>query len=226
MMRELGGRSAKLAAPWIGPYNITDIDDVNVTLKLPRNRTSKVHADRLKPFFYYRKMTSIHRPGIIFTLIALLTATAALDATLQKFEKSPGLYYDHVGEAQLCNTEWKLLTYVVLQEADRNLETVVNYAELSKELCKKHEHSFWVNFTDCVRIARYTDRKIREVQESQHLVSQLTSVEDRTLYRNKRSVFNFVGGISKILFGTMDIDDPSYYAEKGFKIRAGTIRIF
>ena len=44
-------RSAKLSPPWIGPYQIVDIDDVNVTLKLPRNRTLKVHADRLKPFF-------------------------------------------------------------------------------------------------------------------------------------------------------------------------------
>jgi len=45
------GRSAKLSSPWLGPYNIVDIDDVNVTLKLPRNRTLKVHANRLKPFF-------------------------------------------------------------------------------------------------------------------------------------------------------------------------------
>lgn len=45
------GRSAKLTAPFIGPYEITDIDDVNVTLKLPRNKTLKVHANRLKPFF-------------------------------------------------------------------------------------------------------------------------------------------------------------------------------
>jgi len=67
-------------------------------------------------------MTSVLRPWTDFTLIGLLTATATLDATLQKFEKSPGLYYDHVGETQLYNTEWKLLTYVDLQEADRNLD--------------------------------------------------------------------------------------------------------
>ena len=45
------GRSAKLCSPYIGPYEIIDIDDVNVTLKLPRNRTLKVHANRLKPYF-------------------------------------------------------------------------------------------------------------------------------------------------------------------------------
>jgi len=44
-------RSAKLSPPYIGPYEIIDIDDVNITLKMPRNRTLKVHANRLKPFF-------------------------------------------------------------------------------------------------------------------------------------------------------------------------------
>jgi hypothetical protein len=45
------GRSAKLTAPYIGPYEIIDIDDVNITLKLPRNKSLKVHANRLKPYF-------------------------------------------------------------------------------------------------------------------------------------------------------------------------------
>jgi hypothetical protein len=45
------GRSAKLSPPFIGPYEILDIDDVNISLKLPKNRTLKVHANRLKPFF-------------------------------------------------------------------------------------------------------------------------------------------------------------------------------
>ncbi|PNF14896.1 hypothetical protein B7P43_G05140 [Cryptotermes secundus] len=45
------GRSLKLSPPWIGPYEVTEVEDVNVTLKLPRNRTLKVHANRLKPFF-------------------------------------------------------------------------------------------------------------------------------------------------------------------------------
>jgi hypothetical protein len=158
-------------------------------------------------------MTSVIRPGTVFALIFLLTATAALDATLQKFEKSPGLYYDCVGEAQLYNTEWKLLTYVDLQEAHRNLETAVKYAQLSKDFCKKHEHSFWINFTDCVRIARYTDRKVKVVGELKMLVRQLTRVEDKDQNGFKRGVFNFVGGINKILLGTMDSNDALYYGE-------------
>ena len=45
------GRSSKLSKSWIGPYEVIALDDVNVTLKLPRNRTLKVHVNRLKTFF-------------------------------------------------------------------------------------------------------------------------------------------------------------------------------
>jgi hypothetical protein len=45
------GRSAKLSPPFIGPYEIIEVDDVNITLRLPKNRTLKFHANRLKPFF-------------------------------------------------------------------------------------------------------------------------------------------------------------------------------
>lgn len=45
------GRSAKLLPHSIEPYKIMDVDDMNIALKLPRNRTLKVHANKLKPFF-------------------------------------------------------------------------------------------------------------------------------------------------------------------------------
>jgi len=60
----------------------------------------------------------------------LLTPTAAIHATPKKFKELPGLYYDHIEEAQLYNTEWRLLTYIDLQEADQNLESTKKYAQL------------------------------------------------------------------------------------------------
>jgi hypothetical protein len=68
-------------------------------------------------------MTPVLRLWTIVTLLTLLTSASALDATMQRFRESPGLYYDHIGVAQLYNTEWKLVTYIDLQ-ADQNLETV------------------------------------------------------------------------------------------------------
>ena len=150
----------------------------------------------------------------VVLLLALSTSTAALDVTLQKFKESPGLYYDYIGEAQLYNTEWRLLTYINLQEADQNLESIKKYAQLSVEFCRKHEHTYWINITDCTKITRYMDRQIRELEDLRSLVKQLTRSANEEHSRIKRGVFNFIGGISKILFGTMDNEDASYYAEK------------
>ena len=44
-------RSAKVTPPYIRPYEIIAVDNVNITLRLPKNRTLNVHANRLKPFF-------------------------------------------------------------------------------------------------------------------------------------------------------------------------------
>ena len=39
----------------------------------------------------------------------------------------------------------------------------------------------------------------------------------------KRGVFNFIGGINRILFGTMDSEDASYYAERISNLDRGQI---
>jgi len=44
-------RSAKLNLPFIGPYEILAVEDVNVTLKLPRNKTLRVHCNRQTLFW-------------------------------------------------------------------------------------------------------------------------------------------------------------------------------
>jgi hypothetical protein len=68
------------------------------------------------------------RPWTVSVLLILLTQTFAIDATIQRFKELPSLYYDHVSEAQLYNTEWRILKYINLQEADHNLGTVKKYA--------------------------------------------------------------------------------------------------
>jgi hypothetical protein len=44
------GRSRKLNAQLIGPYTMTDIDKVNTTITRGR-KVTKVHVNRLKPFY-------------------------------------------------------------------------------------------------------------------------------------------------------------------------------
>ena len=58
------------------------------------------------------------------------------------------------------------------------------------------------------------NRQVNEIEELRLLVKQLTRSEVGEWIRFKRGVFNFTGGISKILFSTMDSEDVSYYSEK------------
>jgi hypothetical protein len=47
------------------------------------------------------------------------------------------------------------------------------------------------------------------------LVKQLARIEDvATQSRFKRDVFDFISGISKILFGTVGSEDATYYTDK------------
>jgi len=102
-------------------------------------------------------LTLALRLWTIVALLTILTSASTLDATLQRFKESPGLYYDHIGEAQLYNMEWRILTYINLQEADQNLKTVRKYAQLSMDFCKNHEHTYWINLTDCTMITHYIE---------------------------------------------------------------------
>jgi hypothetical protein len=90
-------------------------------------------------------------------ILLLIRRTLTLDAALQRIKESPGLYYDHIGEATLYNTEWKLVTYINSDDAD-NLEEVKKYSSMTVNFCKKNDRTFWVKFTDCLKSIKFVDR--------------------------------------------------------------------
>jgi len=148
-------------------------------------------------------------------LLTTCSVSIALDVTVQQFKESPGLYYDYVAEANLYSTEWKVVTYINLEIVDDNFKTVRKYAQMSADFCKRHEHKFWVNYTGCLNSIRQTDRPVKEVNDLRLILRQLTGNEDAPIHtRDKRGMFNFIGGISKILFGTLDNEDANYYTDK------------
>jgi methyl-accepting chemotaxis protein len=62
---------------------------------------------------------------------------------------------------------------------------------------------------------RQTDRPIKEVNDLKLILRQLTRNEDDLTHtRDRRGVFNFIGGISKIILGTLDNEDANYYTDK------------
>jgi hypothetical protein len=79
---------------------------------------------------------------------------------------------------------------------------------MSINFSKKYIKTFWVNHTDCIKDITITYRQIQEVDNLRMLVGQLTKNDDDPIQsRYKRGVFNFIGSISKILFGTQDNED-------------------
>jgi hypothetical protein len=167
-----------------------------------------------------------HKYWLFYTFLLVCAGTVALDVTTQTFKGSPGLYYDHLGEAQLYNTEWKIVTYINLCNAEEKFRVVKDYAQMSINFCKKYVNTSWSNYTDCIKDIPHIHRQIQETDNLRMLAGQFTKDEDDPIQsRYKRGVFNFIGGISKIVFGTLDNEDENYYSKK-IKFRKGTSGVF
>ena len=93
----------------------------------------------------------------------------------------------------MYSTEWKVVTYINLEVVDKNFENMKQYAQMSTQFCRRHEHKFWANYIGCLNNIRQTDRPIKEVNELKLIVRQLTRNEDDLIYTSdKRGVFNFI----------------------------------
>lgn len=90
----------------------------------------------------------------------LIVGGGCLDFRLERIPESPGLYYEHVGEARLSTSEWRILSYVDLKQVDVNFDVVKRYAKFTVDFCQTHERSDWVNLTECKASIRHVDRKI------------------------------------------------------------------
>ena len=78
--------------------------------------------------------------------------------------------------------------YINLQTVDENFRTVRNFAQISADFCKKHEHKIWVNYTGCLNNIRQTERQIEEVNDLQLIPRPLTRNEDELTHtRNKEA---------------------------------------
>ena len=67
--------------------------------------------------------------------------------------------------------------------------------------------------TDCLSFHPYVKNKICYLERLKNIVSDYVTDESNSS-RKKRAVLDFVGKISKILFGTLDYDDSVYYTNK------------
>ncbi|XP_068081928.1 uncharacterized protein [Anabrus simplex] len=135
----------------------------------------------------------------------------AIDFQLQPYESTPGVYFDKLGEVQLYNTEWKVVTYVNLEALNDAYNVGKKYIQRTMRLCSELE----VNLTyTCENEVKLLIMQLNKTQNLRELIRQTTKTEEKEnsdQNRMKRGVLNFVGSIAKILFGTLDSQDAAYY---------------
>ena len=157
-------------------------------------------------------MTFLSVVLVLGTLInvAWTTERYSPEYRLEEFAKSPGIYYENLGKAVLYSTTWKTVVYLPLKTVTNQLDTLNSYVDYVNQPCSTVELRSW---TACNHLDQLTLTKLRQVRESERLIASTVGRRDME-GRKKRGLFDFVGKVSKIIFGTMDGDDAQYYNEQ------------
>jgi hypothetical protein len=148
----------------------------------------------------------------MFLLSVLLSVAAFSDLgyTVERYNESPGIYYENKGTAVLYNVAWRTTVYVDLNKLDNETLTLRRYVNHVDLLCQM---SIIRNWTGCAHFSDETRDRLGQLTRTENPLREITGQQSRG-QRKKRGVFNFIGELSKILFGTMDEDDAKYYNEQ------------
>lgn len=142
--------------------------------------------------------------------ITSVQTVAHPDLQLTKFQSSPGLYYDNMGKVSLYSVTWRIVSYFNLVELNNKFESTEILATRAVEFCQRRLALLNMSAIECASAKHALQWHIGKIEKAQSLIGQLARHERRS----KRGILNFVGEISKILFGTLDEDDASYFKSK------------
>ena len=129
---------------------------------------------------------------------------------IQEFEESPGLFYVDRGMVYLYSATWKTIIYINLQEENIEIDSLRAYIGHVDKLCNSMEIRNW---TGCSQFRSSVTDRFRHLENSAGILTDVIGVKNGES-RLKRGILNFVGEISKILFGTLDGNDAEYYEEQ------------
>jgi hypothetical protein len=148
----------------------------------------KIHANRAKIFFTWLQTWAI----ITALLISWLGSSRSLDVWNRPLLSLLGLYYQHESEARLFNSEWRIVTYLNLQQASNNVDVIGKYLGATVDFCKKHDKTLWLNFTECRTTIFNATRQPEKLKGMRNLAYQLTRTE-MSLVRRRRGILTLCG---------------------------------
>jgi hypothetical protein len=125
----------------------------------------------------------------------MATALAGSEYSIDNYDKSPGIYYESKGTAVLFNVVWKIIVYVDLNSADRETLALRQYVH-HVETC---QNSVVRNWTACAHFNEASGR-LGQIGKTEVLLKEITNHYGGS---KRGRVFNSIGELSKIVFGTM-----------------------
>lgn len=132
----------------------------------------------------------------------------------QPLERLAGIYFESIANLHIYRDNWRFINYVNLAPLEEK-EKILNFFTHKIDLLCFSKYGDDITCSGLQELERLK-RKLINVkinrQTINDLVGRLDEKSDR--YRSKRGVFDFVGQISKILFGTLDSSDADYYNEQ------------
>ena len=120
-----------------------------------------------------------------------------------------GIYFDEVGQISFYPMTWKVVSYIDLKPTRDLWRKVKEHQKRVSNYCHGLERAPWYHLTDCNSFKAYINQKVYYIDSLKDLVAEYLKTD--VSYRRKRGVLDFVGEISKILFGTLTQADAREY---------------
>lgn len=121
---------------------------------------------------------------------------------IETLSQSAGLIYESVGKMQVSSGVWKIVSYISLENYYKKFEQIENYTRETENICKTDST---LNST-CHHFIVLVQESLNKLAVEKQLVPNLLGH-----YRVKRGYFNFVGDVSKTLFGTLSAEDADHF---------------
>jgi hypothetical protein len=180
------GRSKKLSSQWLGPYEVISLDRVNAIIKAqtkgpPKQIKTLLLLKVVEKIAYLRNDLRLQMdPGLVWIIplwIAYVSVTPEArnlgegrGYSIDRYDESPGLYYELLGETVLYNSEWKTIVYVNLKETDSQTEQLDQYISHVNKLCTLNEIQNW---TDCNHFSPLSRDRFRQLQETENILNEI-----------------------------------------------------
>jgi flagellar basal body-associated protein FliL len=137
-----------------------------------------------------------------------------------------GIYFEEIGRIQLYHEEWKLVTYINMSNFEdeyKHLETMVRVVE---EACNQFQNTkldpsnsiVFDTRAGCGPVLAEIKIIMREIDEYNSRWFYVRK-EVEALSRKKRGLLNFIGEVSKSLFGTLSQSDSEEYLAEFANLR-------